>query len=116
MEVKKLIPLLWGEWRFDKKSSKWTKKENTDDGIPLPRSFVEFCLDPINRVVTYCLEDNREKLGKFLKANKLELTPEQHQLTAKKLCKVVLHTWLDASVALMDSIAIHLPPPNVSQV
>jgi len=46
---------------------------------------------------------------------KIDLTPEQLELQAKKLCKVVLHTWLDASIALMNAVAIHLPPPNVSQ-
>lgn len=50
-----------------------------------------------------------------MKAMKVELTPEQLQLQAKKLCKVVLHTWLDASIALMNAIAIHLPPPSVAQ-
>lgn len=45
----------------------------------------------------------------------VELTPEQWQLKEKKLCKVVLHRWLDASTALMDTIAVHLPSPKVSQ-
>jgi len=115
MDAQKLKVKLWGEWRFDKKGSKFTTKDKDDDGNNLTRTFVEFILQPINRVVNYCLEDDRDKLGKFLKAMKVELTPEQHQLQAKKLCKVVLHTWLDASVALMNAIAIHLPSPKIAQ-
>jgi hypothetical protein len=50
-----------------------------------------------------------------MKSMKVDLTPEQLQLQAKKLCKVVLHTWLDASLSLMNAIALHIPAPNIAQ-
>jgi len=106
---------LWGEWRFDKKGKKWTTNEVDDEGQPLARSFCEFILDPINKVIKMCLEDKVEPLKKFLATMNVELTPEQWELKEKKLCKVVLHKWLDASDALMDVIATHLPSPRVSQ-
>mmetsp|Transcript_105580 Transcript_105580/g.227555 ORF Transcript_105580/g.227555 Transcript_105580/m.227555 type:complete len:89 (+) Transcript_105580:787-1053(+) len=81
----------------------------------MPRSFCEFILDPIARVIKFCLEDKNEPLKKFLDTMQVELTPEQWELKEKKLCKVVLHKWLDASDALMQTIATHLPSPRVSQ-
>jgi len=56
-----------------------------------------------------------EPLKKFLANMKVELLPEQWELKEKKLCKAVLHKWLDASEALMSVIAVHLPSPKVSQ-
>lgn len=115
MEPKKMIPYLWGEWKFDKKGSKWTTAETDDDGKLLTRSFCEFILDPILKLINFCLEDKIDKVKKFLEMMKVELLPEQWELKEKKLCKVVLHNWLDASKALMETIALHLPSPRQSQ-
>lgn len=81
----------------------------------MPRSFCEFILDPILKVINFCLEDKMEPLKKFLAVMKVELAPDQWELKEKKLCKVVLHKWLDASEELMNCIAVHLPSPKVSQ-
>lgn len=114
-DVKSFIPKLWGEWRFDKKGSKWTTNEQDSEGKLMPRSFCEFILDPILKVINFCLEDKMPQLKKFLETMKVELLPEQWELKEKKLCKVVLHKWLDASDELMNAIAVHLPSPRVSQ-
>lgn len=106
---------LWGEWRFDKKGKKWTTNDKDDEGNVLPRSFCEFILDPIAKVIKFCLEDKLEPLKKFLTTMNVELTPEQFELKEKKLCKVVLHKWLDAADILMHTMSIHLPSPRVSQ-
>lgn len=70
----------------------------------MPRSFCEFILDPILKVINFCLEDKIPQLKKFLETMKVELLPEQWELKEKKLCKVVLHKWLDASDELMNEI------------
>lgn len=115
MDTKKMIEKLWGEWRFDKKGKKWTQNENDSEGKPMKRTFCEFILDPILKVINFCLDDQNDKLKKFLDQMGVELTPEQWQLKDKKLIKVVLHNWLDCSKALMDTIAIHLPAPHIAQ-
>lgn len=46
---------------------------------------------------------------------KVELTPEQWELKERKLVKVCLQNWIDASTSLMSTIALHLPSPKVSQ-
>lgn len=110
-----MVPKLWGEWRFDRKGSKWTTNETDSEGNPLARSFCAFILDPILKVINYCLEDKTEQLKKFIETMNVELAPEQWELKEKKLCKAVLHKWLDASEALMSVIAVHLPSPKASQ-
>jgi len=115
IEVDAMIPKLWGEWRFDRKGSKWTTNESDSEGTPMARSFCAFILDPILKVINFCLEDKLEPLKKFLVTMNVEITPEQWELKEKKLCKAVLHQWLDASDALMSVIAVHLPSPKVSQ-
>jgi len=114
-EVQKMKEKLWGEWRFDKKGKKWTTQETDDEGNRLTRSFCEFILDPIARVIKFCLEDKIDSLKKFLTTMNVELLPEQWDLKEKKLCKAVLHKWLDCSDALMNCMAVHLPSPRVSQ-
>lgn len=51
LEKPKMIEKLWGEWRFDKKGKKWTTNETDSEGKPLQRSFCEFILDPIYKVI-----------------------------------------------------------------
>lgn len=46
---------------------------------------------------------------------KVELTPEQWELRERKLVKVALQHWIDASSSLMNTIALHLPSPRKSQ-
>jgi len=46
---------------------------------------------------------------------KVELTPEQWELRERKLVKVALQHWIDASSSLMSTIALHLPSPRKSQ-
>jgi elongation factor 2 len=92
-----MIEKLWGEWRFDKKGKKWTQAERDEDGKPLKRSFCEFILDPILKVINFCLEDKVDMVKKFLDQMGVELTPKQWELREKKLVKVALHHWLDCS-------------------
>jgi elongation factor 2 len=66
-------------------------------------------------VINFCLENQIEKLKKFLDNMKVELTPEQWELRERKLVKVSLQHWLDAASSLMNCIALHLPSPRVSQ-
>jgi len=81
----------------------------------MKRTFCEFILDPIYKVINFCLEDDIVKLKKFITNMGVELTPEQWELKEKKLCKIVLHKWLDCSEALMNTMVLHLPSPKVSQ-
>jgi elongation factor 2 len=111
----KLKEKLWGEWRFDKKGKKWTTEEQDGEGTLLPRSFCQFIIDPIYKVINFCQEGQIEKVKKFLDNMKVELTPEQWELRERKLIKVCLQHWLDAASSLMDCMALHLPSPKVSQ-
>jgi len=115
MDVDKLKEKFWGEWRFDVKAKKFTTNELSEEGKPMKRTFCEFILDPIQRVINMCLTDEIDKVKKFLETMNVELSPEQWDLREKKLCKVVLHKWLDSADSLMDTIAVHLPSPKVSQ-
>mmetsp|Transcript_13359 Transcript_13359/g.11233 ORF Transcript_13359/g.11233 Transcript_13359/m.11233 type:complete len:204 (-) Transcript_13359:1563-2174(-) len=114
-EPEKLKEKLWGEWRFDKKGKKWTTNEQDEDGNLLPRSFCQFILDPIYKVINFCINGEIEKLRKFLDNMKVEMTPEQWELRERKLVKSAMTNWLDASTSLMSTIALHLPSPKVSQ-
>jgi elongation factor 2 len=114
-EPEKLKEKLWGEWRFDKKGKKWTTEEQDADGQILNRAFCQFIIDPIYKVINFCIEGEIEKLRKFLDNMKVTLTPEQWELRERKLVKVALQHWIDASSSLMNCIALHLPSPKVSQ-
>jgi elongation factor 2 len=55
-----------------------------------------------------------KKINKMCKACKVKLTSEEKQLKGKKLLKVVMQKWINASEAILEMIIIHLPSPRVA--
>jgi elongation factor 2 len=80
----------------------------------LKRGFVQFIIDPIQRVFDACMKD-RSKLDPLLVSMDIRLNEEEQSLLGKDLLKVVMQKWLPASEALLEMITTHLPSPTVAQ-
>lgn len=111
----KMMKKLWGDNYFDAKNKKWRTEECDQDGNPLKRAFVMFIMDPIVKVSRACVEMNNEAIDKLLVTCNVTLTSEERELQGKKLLKVIMQKWIDASDAILEMMVVHLPSPRVAQ-
>jgi elongation factor 2 len=115
--VEKLLPRLWGDNYFDPESKKWTKNSTSKSGKPLTRAFVQFIIEPIQKIFDATLNSNFEMLDKLLKSLNVPLTQAEKDACdlPKKLMKTVMQKWLPADKALLEMMVQHLPSPAVAQ-
>jgi elongation factor 2 len=115
VEFDKMMEKLWGDNFFDPKTKKWTKKHTGEKTCM--RAFVQFCYEPIRRVIDAAMNDNKDKLWPMLEKLKVKekLKPADFDLLGKPLMKRIMQTWLPADVALLEMIIYHLPSPATAQ-
>ena len=111
----KMMKKLWGDNYFDAKNKVWRTEENDKDGNPLKRAFVMFIMDPVVKISRACVEMNNELIDKLLGTINVKLTSEERELQGKKLLKVIMQRWIDASEAILEMMVVHLPSPRVAQ-
>lgn len=75
-----MMQKLWGDNFFDAKGKVWRSEPYSKDGSALPRAFVQFIMDPINKISKACMDNDREKMAKMMKTMKVELTSEENDL------------------------------------
>jgi len=116
VDEKKMMERLWGESYFDAKAKKWIKKSEGSDGNTLNRAFVQFILDPIQKMFNCCMNDQMDKLDKMYKALNIKMKKDDLDLRGKALLKRSMQTWLPASDALLEMMVLHLPSPAKAQM
>jgi len=113
-----LMSKLWGDYYFDPKAKKWTKKCNGANGdFPkgLPRAFCQFILTPIAMLFDAVIAEKTAVMTKMLKGLQVTIPKDAKELTGKPLLKRIMQTWLPAADALLLMIVNHLPSPKVAQ-
>lgn len=78
-----LVDRLWGENFYDNATSKWTTgAESASSDVKLKRGFEQYVLEPIYKVLNWCMENQLDELEKF--ADKLtinfKLKPDEREL------------------------------------
>lgn len=111
----KMMEKLWGDNFFDKAGKKWKKVNQGDDGSVLKRAFVEFVMEPIQKLAQEVINGNKERYEKMLERLEIHLTSEQKTLEGKKLMKAIMQKWMNAADALLEMIICHLPSPKAAQ-
>lgn len=111
----KMMQKLWGDNFYDAKNKVWRSEAYDKDGKPLTRAFVQFIMDPINKLSKACMANDNKLIEKMLITMKVELTTEEKEETGKKLLKSVIRKWIDASIAILEMMVLHLPSPPVAQ-
>ncbi|KAK3164901.1 hypothetical protein QOZ80_1AG0026250 [Eleusine coracana subsp. coracana] len=113
IDESKMMERLWGENFFDTSTKKWTTK-NTGSAT-CKRGFVQFCYEPIRKIISTCMNDQKDNLWPLLQKLGVTLKADEKELMGKALMKRVMQTWLPASTALLEMTIFHLPPPSKAQ-
>mmetsp|Transcript_1738 Transcript_1738/g.6048 ORF Transcript_1738/g.6048 Transcript_1738/m.6048 type:complete len:845 (-) Transcript_1738:157-2691(-) len=110
----KLMSKLWGDSFFDPSTKKWTKKATGSDTCK--RAFVQFCYDPIKKVIDNAMSENKDSLFALLDKLGVKLAEnDKKDLNGKPLMKRCMQTWLTADKALLEMMIYHLPSPRQAQ-
>ena len=74
-----------------------------------------FCLTPIGKVFTNCMDEKYDAVTKMLGAVGVTLTKDDLELRQKPLLKRCMQKWLPAHDALLEMLVQHLPSPAAAQ-
>jgi len=115
VDVEKMMGRLWGDNYFNAKEKKWIKAAMGQAPAGLERAFCMFCLTPIAKVFSNCMEEKYDAVTKMLGAVGVTLTKEDLELRQKPLLKRCMQKWLPAHDALLEMFVQHLPSPMKAQ-
>lgn len=65
---------LWGDNFYDPVNKRFTTEQVTEDGRKLKRSFVEFIMEPIIKLMRNIMDENTENVMKMCKALDINLS------------------------------------------
>lgn len=116
VDLNVMMEKLWGDNYFDGAAKKWKRVNTADDGSIMERCFVKFIMDPIVRLATVIMNNNKERAFKMCNALGIEIKEaDKEALEGKALLKKVFQTWINAADALLEMIVLRLPSPKVAQ-
>lgn len=107
----KMMQRLWGNNFYNAKEKKWTKTQT--DGSQ--RAFCQFIMDPICKLFSSIMNDQKDKYEKMFSTLGIELKGDDKDLSGKALLKRVMQLWLPAGDCLLEMIVRHLPSPWQAQ-
>uniref|UniRef100_A0A915DU99 Tr-type G domain-containing protein n=1 Tax=Ditylenchus dipsaci TaxID=166011 RepID=A0A915DU99_9BILA len=112
IKVDKLMKNLWGDRFFNlrPRSGAIRRKETPSAG-----SVCQFVLDPIFQVFDAVMGIKKPEIAKLIERLNIKLAPEEKDLEAKALLKVLMRKWLPAGDTMLQMIVIHLPSPVTAQ-
>ena len=100
---------LWGDVYFQPAARNFRRKPPEGGG---PRTFVQFVLEPLYKLITQTLSGSEAELKTTLIELGISVKREEHKLDPKPLLKLVLSRFLGESYAgLTDALVAHMPSP-----
>lgn len=116
IDLNKMMEKLWGDNYYDGKGMKWKTTNMSDEGKPMDRCFVQFIMDPIVKMTTAIMNNNKERVFKMCASLGIELKEQDRkELEGKALMKKIFQIWINAADALLEMIVLRLPSPKVAQ-
>lgn len=104
--------ILWGDYFFDPRDKK-TKLIKTN--TPLTRSFCQFCIEPIRKVLKTLKEKDPLDIKKLCRTIRVSITEEDLEEGEPKLKKLIFKQWLRYTDSLLEGITNHCPSPISAQ-
>lgn len=119
LPIEKMMKYFWGDYFYDPEIKKWTTKPISQSGKPLKRGFVQFCLEPVYKMLAKIESATNEKaidnLEKSFSSLGLKLSKSDKEKRGKDLAKAVMMNILPAADALLEMIIRKLPSPVEAQ-
>ncbi|KAM6399367.1 116 kDa U5 small nuclear ribonucleoprotein component-like [Rhynochetos jubatus] len=101
---------LWGDIYFNPKTRKFTKKAPTSSS---QRSFVEFVLEPLYKILAQVVGDVDTTLPRTLDELGIHLTKEELKLNIRPLLRLVCKKFFGKFTGFVDMCVQHIPSPKV---
>ncbi|XP_028930870.1 116 kDa U5 small nuclear ribonucleoprotein component [Ornithorhynchus anatinus] len=100
---------LWGDIYFNPKTRKFTKKAPTSSS---QRSFVEFVLEPLYKILAQVVGDVDTSLPRTLDELGIHLTKEELKLNIRPLLRLVCKKFFGEFTGFVDMCVRHIPSPK----
>ena len=101
MDYKALAKMLWGDLYYEKKTRKFLKKPIDSSSV---RTFIEFILDPMYKIIGYSLSEEKPKLESILGSIGIFLKNSDYKLDPKPLLKLICCKFFGHVNSLVDII------------
>ncbi|XP_039187381.1 116 kDa U5 small nuclear ribonucleoprotein component [Crotalus tigris] len=101
---------LWGDIYFNTKTRKFTKKAPTSSS---QRSFVEFILEPLYKILAQVVGDVDTTLPRTLDELGIHLTKEELKLNIRPLLRLVCKKFFGEFTGFVDMCVQHIPSPKI---
>lgn len=99
---------LWGDIYYNPESRKFTRKPEEEGA---KRTFEHFILEPLYKIFTHVLEQDKEELESTLAKLNIYLKPSTYKIDVKPLLQTVCSLFFGNSAALVDSVVEHIKSP-----
>ncbi|MBN3288485.1 U5S1 protein, partial [Polyodon spathula] len=100
---------LWGDIYFNPKTRKFTKKAPNSSS---QRSFVEFVLEPLYKILAQVVGDVDTSLPRVLDELGIHLTKEELKLNIRPLLRLVCKKFFGEFTGFVDMCVQHIPSPQ----
>lgn len=100
--------LLWGDVFYNPESRKFSR---TPVGEGAKRTFQHFILEPLYKIFTHVLEQDKDGLAETLAKLNIYLKPSTYKIDVKPLLQTVCKLFFGNSAALVDSVLEHIKSP-----
>ena len=102
VDYKTFAKLLWGDVFFNPTTKKFVKKPPSN--MTLQRSFVEFILEPLYKIMGYTVSEDKDSLEVILAKIGISLKNSEYKLDPKPLLKLVCNKFYGQVHSLVDMI------------
>jgi len=109
-EASEFAKKLWGDLYFNQTTRKFTTQPSEK------RSFVEFILEPLYKLVGYTISEEKEQLEKFLASVGIYFKKHLYTVNSKTFLKIVSRSFFGKGECLRDVIINSFPSPKHSQL
>ena len=99
---------LWGDFFFNPRSRKFTRKAMEERA---KRTFVCFVLEPIYKLYSHTISESPDDLKATLATLGISLKPSQYKTDAKVLLRLVCEQFFGEATGFVDMIVEHIPSP-----
>ena len=110
IELSVMRERLWGDNFY---SSKGKYSDDIEDEYP--RAFCQLALAPIMKLAKNVREGKKDLWLEMCKKIGVQLSKDEEELEGKKIVRMVMQRWINASEALIEMIICHLPSPRQAQ-